>query len=104
MTPKTRDDYLDLVDQAIFEVEEIMRCAEDEGDPEDSEFSDMMPVFEDLSAGLKKLHGDLLQGRHVFGDGRDLPFMAPLDKWKSRIPFFYLLTVLNTVHKQGLPG
>lgn len=104
MTPKTRDDYLDLVDQAIFEVEEIMRCAEDEGDSEDTEFTEMMPVFSDLAAGLKKLHGDLLQDRHVFADGRDLPFMAPLDKWKGRIPFFYLLTVLNTVHRQGLPG
>ncbi len=40
-TLHTLDEYLDLVDQAIFEIEEILMCAEDEGDPEDKEFSDI---------------------------------------------------------------
>ena len=35
MTPKTRDEFPDLVDQLIFEIEEVLMCAQDEGDPED---------------------------------------------------------------------
>ncbi|MHB8536023.1 MAG: hypothetical protein ACYDBW_11345 [Sulfuricaulis sp.] len=68
MTARTQDEYLDLVDQAIFEVEDVLMCAED--DPEDSAFSDILPVFERLSQELKKLHADVLQGRQVIGRAR----------------------------------
>ena len=53
MTPRTQDECLDLVDQAIFEIEDVLMCAQDEGDPEDSEFSGILPVYELLSKELK---------------------------------------------------
>ena len=100
-TPRTQDEYLDLVDQVIFETEEVLMCADDEGDPEDHEFSDILPVYEQLSKELKKLHADVLQGRHAIGKGEDLPFMPLVAKWKERIPFHDLLAALNYVYKTG---
>jgi hypothetical protein len=61
-TPRTQDEYLDLVDQAILEIEDVLMCAGDEGDPEDSSFSDILPVYEHLSKELKQLHADVLAG------------------------------------------
>ena len=104
MAPRTRDEYLDLVDQLIFEIEEVLMCAEDEGDPEDYEFSDLLPVYEQLSAELKKLHAAVLQGRHAFGADRDLAFMPLVNNWKERIPFYNLFVTLNMLNKQGLQG
>jgi hypothetical protein len=100
-TPRTQDEYLDLVDQAIFEIEEVLMCAEDEGDPEDHEFSDILPVYEQLSKELKKLHADVLQGKQVISKDEDLPFMSLVSKWKDRIPFHALLAELNHAYKTG---
>jgi len=104
MTPRTRDEFLDLVDQLIFEIEEALMCAQDEGDPEDSEFSDLLPLYEQLSADLKKLHAEIMQGRHVFGADQDLPFMPLVNKWKERLPFYSLFATINIVNRQGLRG
>jgi hypothetical protein len=104
MTPKTRDEFLDLVDQLIFEMEEVLMCAQDEGDPEDSVFSDLLPVYEQLTGDLKKLHAEVMQGRHAFGGDHDLSFMPLVNKWKERLPFYNLFETLNAVNKQGLTG
>ncbi|MHB8624218.1 MAG: hypothetical protein ACYC9J_07080 [Sulfuricaulis sp.] len=48
ITPRTQDEYLGLVNQAIFEIEDVLMCAEDEGDPENQEFSDILPDYEQL--------------------------------------------------------
>jgi hypothetical protein len=103
MQPKTVDDYLDLVDQAIYETDEVLMCAADEGDPEDSDFSGILPVFEQLSRDLKSLHEEVRQGRHLFGQG-DLAFMPLVQQWKRRIPYYELLLALNNLHRQGLGG
>jgi hypothetical protein len=104
MTPRNQDEYLDLVDQAIFEIEDVLMCAQDEGDPDDSEFSDILPVYERLSRELKKLHADVLQGKEVIGRGEDLPFMPLATQWKDRIPSYEVLVALNHSHKTGFPG
>ena len=101
MTPHTQDEYLDLIDQTIFEIEDVLMCAEDEGDPEDSAFSDVLPVYEKLSSDLKKLHADILQGRLAIGQGEDLPFMPLVSAWKERIPFLDLFAALNYTYKTG---
>jgi hypothetical protein len=99
--PRTQDEFLDHVDQAIFELEDIIMCAQDEGDPEDHEFSDIMPVYEHLSKELKQLHVNVMQGQHAIGQGEDLPLMFVAAKWKERIPFYDLLTALNHAYKTG---
>jgi hypothetical protein len=100
-TPRTQDEYLDLVDQAIFEIEDVLMCAGDEGDPDDQQFSDILPVYEQLSRDIKKLHADIMQGRLAIGKGVDLPIMPLVTQWKERIPCYELLAALNYVYKTG---
>ena len=43
-----------------------MMCAADEGDPEDSQYSAVLPLFEQLRHQLRTLHAAVTEGRHVF--------------------------------------
>lgn len=99
--PKNIDEYLDLVDQAIHEIEELLLCAEDEGEAYDYDFSELMPVYRQIEEELKRLHADILAGRHVFANDEDLAFMPLVRRFGGRIPFRTLLEALNTAHKAG---
>lgn len=98
--PKTPAEYLELVEQAIFEVQDLVRCAEEE-DGGIEEFASQLPVYRELAEGLQKLRAEVVAGAHVFGGKQDLPFMALVRQWRSRIPFHVLLGSLNTAHKEG---
>lgn len=100
-TPKNVDEYLDLVDQAIYETEELLLCAGDEGEAYDYDFSEIVPVFEQLVRELKRLHAEIQAGTHVFADGTDLAFMPLVRHYGSRIPFRSLLEALNAAHRAG---
>ena len=94
--PRTTDEFLDR-----YEIDEIMMCAADEGDPEDSQYSELLPLFERIHRELKALHAAVTEGRHVFADGSDLRFMPLMQPWRERIPFRDVLETLNLVHKSG---
>ncbi len=98
--PQSPKEYLNLIDQALFEIEDLMRCAEEEGDGI-QEYGAQLPVYEQIAAGLKRLRDEVAKDSHAFGDGKDLAFMPPVRQWKSRIPFHGLLETLNTVHRSG---
>lgn len=99
---ESKDDFLDLVDQAIYEIDEIMMCAQDEGDPEDYQYSAVLPLFEQMHGQLKALHAAVREGRHAFADGSDLAFMPLVRKWREHIPFHDVLEALNELHKKGV--
>ncbi len=98
--PKTTEDYLELLGQAIFEMEDLIRCAEEE-DAGIAEFASQMPVYLELTQALQTLRAEVVAGTHKFGDKQDLPFMPLVRQWRSRIPFHILLGALNTAHKEG---
>lgn len=98
--PETVDEFLDIVDQVVFEIDDIMMCAEDE-DGEDYRLSGMMHIYEVLATEVKVLHEDVTRGRHNFADGADLTFMPLAEKARSFIPFIDLLDILNRAHKAG---
>jgi hypothetical protein len=100
--PQTLDEYLDILDQAIYEAGEVLLCAGDEDDPDNYEFSSALPLYEQLDRKLKALHANILAGRHAFADGSDLSFMPLVRQWRNRIPFCDLLEALNLAHKSGL--
>ncbi len=91
---------LDLVDQAIFEIDQLLVCAGDESD-DDTELSELTPLYEHLLVELKKLHTDVVSGRHRFANGADLAFMPLVRRWKDRIPFVLMLEALNKTHQAG---
>jgi len=99
--PKNVDDYVELINQALFEIEDLIMCADDEGDG-DTEFSTMMPDLRVIEAGLKALHAEILGGDYVIGRGEDLPFMPVVQKVRKRLPIVVLIDAINNAHKKGL--
>jgi len=98
--PKNVDDYVELINQALFEVDDLILCAEDEGESE-AEFSTMMPDLRVIEAGLKALHAEILGGNYVIGRGEDLPFMPVVQKVRKRLPIVMLIDAINSAHKKG---
>lgn len=97
-TPTNKDEFLDLLDQAIFETRDMLSAIESEG--EECELGDYVGVFEALETLLVGLHADVRDNRHAF-DGQPLPYMDLLTRFRSRIPFADVLETLNKVQRNG---
>ena len=95
--PKTLDEYIDLVHQAIYEVDELRACIED--DPEEMER--YVPFLDQLDAQLREFYAEMTGGSYTFPVNSDLPFMAIVTKWGRDIPFRQLLQIINTTHRNG---
>jgi hypothetical protein len=95
--PKTLDEYIDLVHQAIYEVDELRACIED--DPEEMER--YVPFLDQLDVQLRGLYAEMTGGSYTFPASTDLPFMAIVAQWGRDIPFRQLLQIINTTHRNG---
>ncbi len=95
----TRDEFLDLLDQAIFEADELCVSV---GFDEIEEFEPFAPVYEQLAYRLRALHAKILAGEHQFADGSDLEFMTLVQKYRRAIPIHDLLESLNRAHRNGV--
>ncbi|HYP66837.1 MAG TPA: hypothetical protein VEP67_01145 [Thiobacillaceae bacterium] len=97
--PDTFDEFLDLVHQAVYEVDELRACIEDD-------YEDMaryMPFLDGLDNQLRQLFTDMTAGKFEnFGMGRDLPFMPILLRFERDIPFRDLLRTINQTYREGL--
>ena len=98
--PKTPHEYMDLVDQAIFEIEDVLACALDE-DGEEHVLTELLPLYEFLIKELKQHYKDLVEGTHNFGHNDSLSIEPILTKWGSRIPCSDLLNVIVHTYKRG---
>lgn len=96
--PQSLDEFLDLLDQAIFETDELLESVEFD---ETGEYEPFVPVYHKLGAELRALQSRLHSGDHDFANGADLGYMAILKEYRSVIPFAYLLEVLNHAHHSG---
>ncbi|MEW5771763.1 MAG: hypothetical protein AB1831_15570 [Pseudomonadota bacterium] len=96
--PKTYDEYMDLVHQAVYEVDEMR--AGIEYDPENAERWSTM--LDHLDGVLRKLYQDMVDNVYEFPTGRDLQYMQFVNRWGREIPFKQLLAVINETHKNGL--
>ena len=96
--PTTPEGYVDLVKQAIFEVEEL-RASYDfdaEGMGNITEFVD------DLEQQVKAVYQAMEQGTYEFED-KDLPFMDIVRNNEGIfLPFRDLLSMINETHRNGL--
>lgn len=89
---------MDLVDQAIFEMDELAICAEEDLD---DEMVDLVQPFRSISHRLRQLHEQVEQGKHQFADGNDLPFMPLVRTYRHVIPIYQLFDLLNQAHRRG---
>ncbi len=97
LRPKTAEQYVKMVDQAIIEVDELRSSYE-----YDIEEMGSVPAYLDtLEQILKDLRRTMAEGRYEFAD-TDLPYMEIVNRNRSRIPFADLLAMINKTHKEGL--
>lgn len=96
--PGTADDYVEMVRQAIYEVEELRACI----DYDNESLSHLAPFVNDLERHINKVYDDMKQGTYTFQPNADLPFMEIVNRWGDAIPFYQLLTVINQTHREGL--
>lgn len=96
--PSTQAAYIELVNQALIDVEELRSAIE-----YDEEYmGEALGLAERLENNLRSLYASLIGGSYQFAD-EDLDFMeivntAP-DVW---VPFKPLLRLINQTHRQGL--
>lgn len=96
--PKTVDEYIDLVHQAVYEIDEL-RAGMDY-DPEQAE--QYGPFLDHLDGMVRQIFDDMTAGRYEWGYGQDLPYMPVVVRYGRFIPFQRLLLLLNETHKNGL--
>lgn len=94
---QTVEQFLELVDQALFEVDELIESIEYE---ELEEFAPYLPTYEQIRLQLQALREAVRAGTHRFG-GSDLPLMSLLGPGRSVLPFRDLLEDINSAHRKG---
>jgi len=97
MKPKTAQQYVDMVDQAIVEVDEFIACLEfDMEDP-----GDQLNILNPLLQSLRDLRASMADGSYLF-ENKDLPFMEVANKLNTKLPFAHMLALINDTHRNGL--
>jgi hypothetical protein len=96
--PKTREALLDLIDQALFELDELKASVEFD---EIEEFAPHMTTYDALTQELLKLQAEVKAGGAV-GGGKDHAFMALAQDRERVIPFHRLLKDINEAYKAGV--
>lgn len=98
--PRARsvEEYVDWVDQAIYEVEELRLSAE--YDMEDLGTS--LTFVDELEKHVRELRSTMEDGSYRFAN-EDLPFMEYVDRYDvDLLPFGFLLRQINETHRKGL--
>lgn len=96
--PKTPEAYVDLVDQALFEIEDLRMAAEYDMDS----MGAATEFLEELERDVKKLRDSMADGSYRFGK-EDLPFVRVVAPQNEMVlPFKQLLLKINETHINGL--
>ena len=96
--PKNWDEFVDYIHQAVYEVDELKTCFEED----DEEMEHYLTFLDPLDIQLRKLYDDVISGRYEYSRDEDLPFMAVVNRWGRHIPFRALLLAINEAHRDGL--
>jgi hypothetical protein len=96
--PKTAEEYVNLVDQALFEIEDLRAAAEYDMDS----MGAATEFLEELERDVRALRASMADGSYQFGKD-DLRFVDVVAKQDERIlPFKLLLMKINETHRHGL--
>ena len=96
--PTTPEEYVDLVDQILFELEELRIAAEYDMES----LGAAMGFVDALEKDLKQLRASMADGSYRFGK-EDFPFMRLVEAQDDLdLPFKQLFRVVNKTHKEGL--
>lgn len=94
----TAQEYVELVDQVIFDLEELLAST-----AYDIDEIDNSPAYLGiLLKEVRELRESMADGSYLFGR-EDLPFMRLVKKSSEKtLPFIRLFYRINQTHKQGL--
>jgi hypothetical protein len=92
------DELIDLVHQAVYEVDELRACLLHD----DDEAETYTPYLDPLDHALRALHASMLDGSYRgTGEGEDLAFIPLFKRFERDIPFRELLRQINATHREG---
>jgi hypothetical protein len=95
---KDLNQLIDLVHEAVYEVDELRACLEHD----DDEASTYTPFLDPLDKMLRDLHESMASGTYPgVGQGTDLEYMSLFKKHERDIPFRELLRTINATHREG---
>ena len=96
--PTTAEAYVELVDQALFEIDELRMSAESDIDS----LREAMGFIDPLEAGIRKMRESMADGSYRSED-ENLPFMKYVEKHSIAVlPFQHLLRIINATNRMGL--
>lgn len=96
--PRTPEAYVDLVKQALFEVEELRAAINYDMEG----MQDSVAFVDDLEQAVKQVYASMVDGSYNFQD-KDLPFMEIVRRHGVfSLPFRDLLNLINDTHRKGL--
>lgn len=98
----TAEEYVELVDQVIFDLEELMASTAYDIDEIDSSPAYLGILLKEV----RELRESMVAGSYLFGR-EDLPFMRLVKRGNEKtLPFIRLFYRINQTHKHGLeiPG
>ena len=95
---KDLNELIDLVHEAVYEVDELRACLEHD----DEEAATYTPYLDTLDTMLRELHESMASGKYGgVGQGEDLAYMPLFKKHERSIPFRELLRTINATHREG---
>lgn len=95
---RTAEEYVDLVKQVIFELEDMQAASAWDIDELASENTLVNVLLEEM----RELHASMQKGEYLFGR-QELPFMRLLKGVSNNdLPFLRLFYMINRTHTQGL--
>ena len=95
---RTAEEYAGLVDQVIFDLQELRATSEYDFD----EVDNSMPFLDALLEEMRTLRASMVDGSYLFGR-QDLPFMRIVKRCNEKtLPFIKLFYQINQTHRQGL--
>jgi len=96
--PSTPEAYVDLVKQALFEIDELRAAIEYDMEG----MQDSVSFVDDLEQAVKQVYNAMADGSYSFQD-KDLPFMEIVRRQGVfSLPFRDLLNLINDTHRKGL--
>nr|VFJ62119.1 MAG: hypothetical protein BECKDK2373B_GA0170837_11077 [Candidatus Kentron sp. DK]VFJ64671.1 MAG: hypothetical protein BECKDK2373C_GA0170839_11206 [Candidatus Kentron sp. DK] len=97
--PTSVKEFIDLVDEALFEIDELQASMSYDDEDITDDFSSFV---QPLRSSVQNLRQQLASGAHEFTD-QDLGFMTVVATVPSHLlPFCDLLSFLNRIHREGL--
>ena len=97
--PKNEQEFLDLLDQGLFEVQDLISSVEDEG--EDIDLGRHLLLYQDIARDLQTLDMAVRAGTHKFASGNDLVCYTIALPIRRRLPIFGLIEAINAAHRRG---